>query len=106
MAIIKFNATTLKTQLAAVSTAYTTLSEKITEIGDKAATVSTYWSAKEASAFAQDYAKVKSDLSAFITKYEAYVEFINGVISTYETDNQNLISKIKAIGAGNSGQNS
>lgn len=100
MGNVTFSSTGFATQKSAIATAFTSVNDKLTEISEKNANLSLFWSSSEATAFQTQLDVVQSNISAFITKYEAYMSFLDSVVTAFTTDNQNIIDSINKLIAG------
>ena len=99
MAQIKFNATEVSSTITGLSETYSYIKEKINELNDEKANLSSFWSSKEASLFATQLEKVQSDLNEFTKKYDGYIAFLDSVISAYGKDESDFIATINSIAA-------
>lgn len=97
MAKIVFNAGEVSSTIEGFSEITTSLVDKIEELNSKKDNLSSFWSAKEATAFANQLAKVQTNLSKFMEKYEGYLSLLNSVLTSYQTDEAAFLATIKSI---------
>lgn len=97
MTKISFKLSEVQSAISGLAEIETSLNDKIKEMNDKQALLSTFWSAKEANTFSTQLSIVQNNLSKFMTKYEGYLDFLNSVITAYGSDQKSFVATINSI---------
>lgn len=103
MGNVTFSGSGFTAQKATIASAFSSVNDKLTEINTESANLSLFWSSAEAETFKTKLEEVQTNMTNFITKYEAYMTFLDSVLSAYTADNSNLIDSINALISGGDG---
>ena len=97
---IKINEAAFSSGMTNLSTAFQSISDKIKEINRETAKLSLFWSSAEATKFSTDMSEIEGNLAKFETKYGNYITLLDTALSSYMTDNSNIIESINKIANG------
>lgn len=99
MANISVSSSKVKATLKTIGTTYQALETALKEMEKSKDMLSQFWSAKEATTFSAKLSQLSTHVNSFKDKYNSFVAFVNDVLDTYGTCNQDLISTINSITA-------
>ncbi len=104
MANISISSSKVKSTLTSIDTTYQSLELTLSEMENKKNELSQHWNSKEATAFFAKLSELSNHVADFKKKYSSFTTFINDVLDTYGTSNNDLISTINTITAKASGE--
>ncbi len=95
MTQIYYDRNSVKSTVESLKSEYDQLIEKVKEMNQKKAQLTSFWDATEAERFSEQLDNVSNMLTEFQGKYDNYLKLIDSVTESYQKDEDEFVGAIE-----------